>query len=358
MKGEICGTGSCIPVQFLCNQELSKLVDTSDSWIQERTGVQYRHIVTGETTVSMAAEAGKRALENAGISASDVEMILVATISSNVVLPCTACEVQKILGAEGAVCFDLNAACSGFTFAYNTAQAYIASGMYQNILIIGSESLSNLVNWQDRGTCILFGDGAGAAVVRAVPGVPYRAVAHSDGWSGKALVCETRQSVSENLTRYLQNRADFHSDENNDQEIIQQKEAIKSEPEVAKEPVGMDKTYIQMDGREVFQFAVKKVTEAVGEVLRQNSVAPEEIDLFILHQANKRIVEAVAKRLGIGIEKFPMNLQKYGNTSSASIPILLDELNREGVLRKGQKLVMAGFGAGLSWGADILDWNL
>ena len=304
MKGEIRGTGSCIPVRTLSNHEIAEFVDTSDEWIQERTGVMCRHVVTEETTVSMAAEAGKRALENAGLPASQIQMILVATISSDVVLPCTACEVQKQLEADNAVCFDLNAACSGFTFAYNTAQAYIASGMYQNILIIGSESLSNLVDWQDRGTCILFGDGAGAAVV-----------------------CKT------GLERNL-NLLDIKPQELTDSE-----------------------TCIQMDGRAVFQFAVKKVTEAVREVLQMNDVTIDEIDYFILHQANKRIVEAAAKRLGVGIEKFPMNLQKYGNTSSASIPILLDELNREGVLKKGQKLVMAGFGAGLSWGADILDWN-
>ena len=327
MKGEIRGTGSCIPVRTLSNHEIAEFVDTSDEWIQERTGVACRHVVTEETTVSMAAEAGKRALENAGLPASQIQMILVATISSDVVLPCTACEVQKQLEADNAVCFDLNAACSGFTFAYNTAQAYIAAGMYQNFLIIGSDSLSNLVDWQDRGTCILFGVGAGAAVVSAGEGTPYKAVAHSDGWQGEALVCKT------GLERNL-NLLDIKPQELTDSE-----------------------TCIQMDGRAVFQFAVKKVTEAVREVLQMNDVTIDEIDYFILHQANKRIVEAAAKRLGVGIEKFPMNLQKYGNTSSASIPILLDELNREGVLKKGQKLVMAGFGAGLSWGADILDWN-
>lgn len=332
MKGEICGTGSCIPVQFLCNQELSNLVETSDEWIQERTGVQSRHIATGETTVSMAAAAGRKALDDAGLSPSDLDMILVATISSNVILPCTACEVQKILGADRAVCFDLNAACSGFTFAYNTAQAYIAAGMYEKVLVIGSESLSRLVDWNDRGTCILFGDGAGAAVVRAVPGIPYRAVAHSDGWQGDALTCETDLEVSRNLADYLFRRTGNHGE-------------------------NAGNTRIRMDGRAVFQFAVKKVTEAVREVLLQNNLTLEDIDLFILHQANRRIVEAVAKRLGAAVEQFPMNLQNYGNTSSASIPILLDELNREGRLKKGQKLVIAGFGAGLSWGADILDWN-
>lgn len=312
MKGEILGTGSFLPVRTMNNHEIAEFVDTSDEWIQERTGVQTRHIITDETTVSMAAEAGRRALQNAEIQPTEIDMIIVATISSDVILPSTACEVQRILGAENAVCFDLNAACCGFTFAYNTAQAYIASGLYQNILIIGSESLTNLVDWKDRGTCILFGDGAGAAVIHAVPGVPSQPIAHSQGWKGDALTCKTCQ----------------------------------------------EEKYIRMDGRAVFQFAVKNVTEAIREVLERNAVSMDEIDYFVLHQANKRIVKAVAKRLDVKIEKFPMNLQKYGNTSSASIPILLDELNRGGTLKKNQKLVMAGFGAGLSWGANILEWTM
>lgn len=311
MKGEILGTGSFLPARVMNNHEIAELVDTSDAWIQERTGVQTRHIITDETTVTMACEAGRRALENAHLQPSDIDMILVATISSEVILPSTACEVQKMLGAGNAVCFDLNAACCGFTFAYNTAQAYIASGMYKNILIIGSESLSKLVDWNDRKTCILFGDGAGAAVIHAVCGQPSHFAAHSQGWKGEALTCTARQ----------------------------------------------EENYIRMDGRAVFQFAVKNVAEAICEVLALNSVTEDEIDYFVLHQANKRIVEAAAKRLGVGIEKFPMNLQNYGNTSSASIPILLDELNRGGVLKKNQKLVMAGFGAGLSWGANLLEWT-
>lgn len=321
MTGVICGTGSFVPVHTLSNHDIAGMVETSDEWIRERTGVEKRHIIDGETTVSMAAEAGKRALDDAGMMPEELDMILVSTISSDVILPCAACEVQRILGAENAVCFDMSAACSGFIFAYNTALAYISGGMYRNILIIGSESLSNLVNWEDRGTCILFGDGAGAAVVTAKEGNICRAAAHSDGSRGRALTCKSRHG--------------------------------KNAAQLPKEEL-----YMQMDGRAVFQFAVKKVPEVIEEVLHANDLTAEEIDYFILHQANRRIVESVAKRNGIPIEKFPMNLQEYGNTSSASIPILLDELRKKGVITKGQRLVMAGFGAGLSWGACIVNWEI
>lgn len=321
MTGVICGTGSCIPARVMDNNDIAELVETSDEWIRERTGVVRRHIAEEETTVSMAAEAAEKALKDSHIKPEDIDLILVSTISSNVILPGAACEVQRIIGAVNATCFDLSAACSGFVFAYNTALAYIAGGMYRNILIIGSESLSNLTNWKDRGTCILFGDGAGAAVIRAAEGKAYVNVTHSDGAKGEALTCRSRH--------------DKH---------------------LAKIPE--EETYMQMDGQGVFKFAVKRVPEVVKETLEKNDLKTEDIDYFVLHQANKRIVEAVAKRLGVSIEKFPMNLQEYGNTSSASIPILLDEMQRDGRLKKGQKVVMAGFGAGLSWGASVLDWMI
>lgn len=320
MTGVICGTGSYIPVHTMDNNDIAQLVETNDEWIRERTGVVKRHIIQEETTVSMAADAARKALENGNVSAEEVDLILVSTISSNVILPCAACEVQKAIGAVNATCFDLSAACTGFVFAYNTAVAYLASGMYRTVLIIGSESLSNLTNWKDRGTCILFGDGAGAAVVKAAEGKLYRAVTHSDGFKGEALTCTSRHNRNW-------------------------------------EEIPLEETYMQMDGQAVFKFAVKRVPEAVKEVLKKNNMTAEEIDYFILHQANKRIVEAVAKRLDVSIDKFPMNLQEYGNTSSASIPILLDEMSRDGRLKKGQKIILAGFGAGLSWGATILEWN-
>lgn len=321
MTGIICGTGSYAPSYVMDNNEIATMVDTSDAWIKERTGVATRHIIKEETTVSMACEAAKRALADGGVKAEEVELIIVSTISSNVILPCTACEVQKELGAENATCFDMSAACSGFVLAYNTAIAYLSGGMYRTALIIGSESLSNLTNWTDRGTCILFGDGAGAAVIRAQDGRTYLPATHSDGGKGKALTCLSRHTNVE-----IKRMAD---------------------PEY----------YMQMDGQAVFKFAVKKVPEVVDEVLCKNHVKKEEIAWYILHQANSRIVEAVAKRLGEPIEKFPMNLQEYGNTSSASIAILMDEMKRDGRLKGGQKIVIAGFGAGLTWGASVAEWN-
>lgn len=307
MIGKICGTGSYVPSEYLDNYELSQMVDTSDEWIRERTGIVKRHIAKEETTVSMAVKAAQKALESAGVQPEEIDLLIVSTISSNVVLPCTACEVQKEIHAVHATCFDLNAACTGFLFAYNTAQAYIASGMCKHVLVIGAECLSNLVDWKDRGTCILFGDGAGAAVLRAEDGNMYDAVTHSDGKKGNALTCETG-------------------------------------------------SFMKMNGQEVFKFAVRQVPAGILEVLEKNSLSVDDIDYFILHQANRRIVEAVAKRMKVEVEKFPMNLQEYGNTSSASIPLLLDEWNRQGKLKKGQKLIFAGFGAGLSWGASILEW--
>lgn len=325
MVGIVKGTGSYVPSRILENEDIAKLVDTSDAWIRERTGVERRHIIENETTVSMACEAGKRALEDAGVLPEEVDLILVSTISSEVILPCAACEVQKYLGAFRATCFDLSAACTGFVLAYNTAQAYLKSGIYQTVLIIGSESMSNLTNWTDRGTCILFGDGAGAAVIQAGEGTFYTPATHSEGTKGEALTCRSRHDES------------------------RLSDAIRQYPKEAYQ--------MQMDGRAVFQFAVKKVPDVIREVLEKNEVGKEEIDWYILHQANQRIVEGVAKRLKEPLEKFPMNLMEYGNTSSASIPILLDELKKDGRLKRGQKVVLAGFGAGLTWGASLLEWK-
>ena len=321
MTGIICGTGSYAPSYVMDNNEIATMVETSDEWIRERTAVVTRHIIKDETTVSMACEAATRALADGDVDARELDLIIVSTISSNIILPCTACEVQKELDAVHATCLDMSAACSGFVLAYNTALAYLSGGIYKTALIIGSESLSNLTNWKDRGTCILFGDGAGAAVMRAGEGKTYFPVTCSDGMKGNALTCQSRHTLAD--TRHM------------------------ADPEYS----------IQMDGQAVFKFAVKKVPEAIDETLKKNGVKKEEITWYILHQANSRIVEAVAKRLGEPLEKFPMNLQEYGNTSSASIAILLDEMKRDGRLSGGQKVVIAGFGAGLTWGASIIEWR-
>ena len=305
--GKITGTGSYVPSNFMDNFDLSNIVDTNDAWIQERTGIIRRHISTDDTTISMASKAAVQAIENAKISPNDIDLILVATMSPQAVLPCTACEVQKSIQADQATCFDLNAACSGFLYAYNTAQAYIASEVYKTVLVIGTETLSNLVDWKDRGTCILFGDGAGAVVLSATEEGVYSTVTHSDGQKKDALTCDLG-------------------------------------------------SVIKMNGQEIFKFAVKQIPICIQELLEKNHLAVSDITYFVLHQANKRIIEAVAKRLHVDLEHFPMNLQEYGNTSSASIPILLHEMNEKNMLHRGDKVIMAGFGAGLTWGATLLEW--
>lgn len=321
MTGRITGTGSWVPEHILDNNALSNMVDTNDQWIRERTGVERRHIVWQETTARMAAMAAQRALEQAQVDPEEVDLILVATISGNEILPCTACSVQEMLGAVRATCFDLNSACTGFLFALNTAQAYLNSGIYRNALVIGAESLSNLTNWKDRGTCILFGDGAGAVFLEADEKSRYVQVTHSEGEKGRALTCSSR-----NQKQYVE-----HPD--------------------------AQETYMEMDGREVFKFAVSCVPQVIRELLEKEKLSGEEIRFYILHQANIRIIQSVAKRLGEAEEKFPVNIQEYGNTSGASVPILLDELNRKGCFKAGDKLVLAAFGAGLSYGASLLEWK-
>lgn len=319
MVGKIYGTGSYVPEHVMDNDDLAKIVDTNDEWIRERTGIGRRHVIEEETTSYMAGQAAARAVEQSGIDPAEIDLILVATSSSEVIYPCAACEVQKAVGAVHAAGYDLNAACTGFVLAFNTAQAYISAGLYRTILVVGAESMSNMVNWTDRSTCILFGDGAGAVILRAEEGNPVYMAAHSDGVKGEA------------LTQLSRHRRGWEKEEEKE-------------------------SYIHMDGQAVFKFAVRKVPEIIEEVLGQTDVKLEEIDYFILHQANRRIIEAVAKRLKTDISKFPMNLEEYANTSAATVPILLDEMNRRGMFRRGQKIILSGFGAGLTWAACLFEW--
>ncbi|MEF2764413.1 MAG: beta-ketoacyl-ACP synthase III [Mediterraneibacter sp.] len=319
MVGKIYGTGSYVPEHVMDNDDLAKIVDTNDEWIRERTGIGRRHVIEEETTSYMAGQAAARAVEQSGIDPAEIDLILVATSSSEVIYPCAACEVQKAVGAVHAAGYDLNAACTGFVLAFNTAQAYISAGLYRTILVVGAESMSNMVDWTDRSTCILFGDGAGAVILRAEEGNPVYMAAHSDGVKGEA------------LTQLSRHRRGWEKEEEKE-------------------------SYIHMDGQAVFKFAVRKVPEIIEEVLGQTDVKLEEIDYFILHQANRRIIEAVAKRLKTDISKFPMNLEEYANTSAATVPILLDEMNRRGMFRRGQKIILSGFGAGLTWAACLFEW--
>ena len=322
MTGKICGTGSWVPDKVWDNNDLARMVETSDAWIRERTGVVQRHIAKeNEDTVTMAARAAQKALEDAGMKAEEIDLIIVATISPTEIMPCVACGVQEQIGAENATCFDLNGACTGSLLALNTAQAYLAQGIYRSALVIGAEKLSGLTDWTDRGTCILFGDGAGAVVLKAEEGGRYAQVTHSIGKKGGALTCASR-----NQPVFAEINADITS------------------------------TYMEMDGKEVFKFAVSKVPEAISELLEKAGKNKEDITYYILHQANLRIVSSVAKHMKEPLEKFPVNIEKTGNTSSASIPILLDEWNKKGRLNTGDWLVFSGFGGGLTYGASLLNW--
>lgn len=329
----ITGTGSALPGRIVTNKELEQMVETSDEWIRERTGIGERHVSVGETVVTLASEATRKALEQAGKRAEEIDLILVATCSPEQYLPCCACQVQAAVGAVNALAFDVNAACSGFLFALNTADAYLRTGLAENALVIGSEVLSKLVDWKDRGSCILFGDGAGAVVVErceASPGILGRAL-HSDGTGGGVLQCGARELT----TPYARTSA------------------AKTDQ---KQQTDDREHYIQMDGQEVYRFATRRVPQCIEEALADAGLAVPDIDLFVLHQANARIIDAVAKRLHADREKFPTNLERVGNLSSASIPVLLDELHRQGKLHRGDRIVLAGFGAGLTIGACVMTW--
>ena len=339
----ITGTGSALPGRIVTNKELEQMVETSDEWIRERTGIGERHVSVGETVVTLASEAARKALEQAGKRAEEIDLILVATCSPEQYLPCCACQVQADIGAVNALAFDVNAACSGFLFALNTADAYLRTGLAENALIIGSEVLSKLVDWTDRSSCILFGDGAGAVVVercraeswaaeekRIPAGILGRAL-HSDGTGGGVLQCGARELT----TPYARTSA-AKTDQN--------------------QPMDDREHYIQMDGQEVYRFATRRVPQCIEEALADAGLAVPDIDMFVLHQANARIIDAVAKRLHADREKFPTNLERVGNLSSASIPVLLDELHRQGKLHRGDRIVLAGFGAGLTIGACVMTW--
>lgn len=321
MTIRISGTGSALPEKIITNDDLSKIVETNDEWISSRTGIRERRIAgTGESVVTMGSEAARRALENAGAEAAEIDLLLVATCSGESYFPSTACQIQAEIHADRAVAFDISAACSGFLFALHTAQAYLSLGIYKKALVIGTETLSRVIDWTDRGTCVLFGDGAGACVVEASETGLMNWVQHSDGSQGEVLVSHASTFPTPS------------------------------------EPDGHPAIPLQMDGQAVFKFAVKTVPQCITEVLEQAGVEQNQIKYFVLHQANKRIIQSVAKRLKVEEEKFPVNLDRRGNTSAASIPILLDEMNREGMLNRGDLLVLSGFGAGLTWAAALLTW--
>lgn len=326
----IIGTGSYVPERVLTNDDLSKIVDTNDEWITSRTGIKERRIAAeGQATSDMAAEAARRALASAGITAADVDLVIVATVTPDMFFPSTACLVQKKIEAWNAVCFDISAACSGFLYALQTARHFINTGNRKTALIIGAEKLSSLINWKDRNTCVLFGDGAGAVVVRRMddgatdaPGRILSAVMGCDGSltdllkvpGGGSAVPVTAENVDQRLNT------------------------------------------IHMEGRETFKHAVTRMCQASEQALEMAGLTAADVKMVIPHQANLRIISAIADRLGIAEERIFINLHKYGNTSAATIPVALDEANQAGVIKHGDVVLLVAFGGGFTWASTVLVW--
>jgi 3-oxoacyl-[acyl-carrier-protein] synthase-3 len=325
IRARITGTGACVPDRILGNSELEKMVDTTGEWIVERTGIRERRIAAVDQTSSdLAFGASKAALKSAGLKAKDIDLIIVATITGDMPLPSTACFLQDKLDAKNAAAFDVVAACSGFVYGLSVANAYIRSGAYRKVLVVGSEVLSKMTDWEDRTTCVLFGDGAGAAVVEATEedrGIMSVRI-HSDGSMWELL--HTPAGGSKNPA--------------------------------SKETVRKRQHFIRMKGNETFKVAVRTLESLVVETLEENRLKPSQLSLLIPHQANERIIQATAKRLNLPMERVVMNLDRYGNTSAASIPIALDEAVRTGRVRDGDYVLLEAFGGGLTWAAALLKW--
>lgn len=321
----ILGTGSCLPEKVVSNHDLAKIVDTSHEWIVSRTGIHTRRIADDNTATSdLATEAAKIALERANIKAEDLDLIIVATVTPDMNFPSTACIVQSNIGAKNAAAFDLEAACSGFLYGVSIADQFIKTGAYDHVLVIGAETLSKIMNWNDRNTCVLFGDGAGAVVLG--PTEEGRGIQSTylgaDGEGGKFLTMPAGgsrmpasvQSIEQNLH------------------------------------------YIKMDGSEVFKFAVRIMGNAAKKALELADLDVSDIDYLVPHQANTRIISSAAKRLKLPMEKVYVNLDVYGNMSAASIPVALDEAVTKGEIKKGDNVVLVGFGGGLTWGSCVIKW--
>lgn len=322
----IVGVGSYVTDKALTNHDLEKMVDTTDEWIRTRTGIKERRLVEdGKCTSDLALEASKKAIADAGLRSSDIDMIVCGTSSPDMIFPSTACMTAHKLGVKNIPAFDILAACSGFVYAISSAAQYVASGAYQNVLVLGADSLTRYVDWKDRNTCILFGDGAGAVVLNRV----------DEGYGVLASYLSADGEGADIL------------------KIPAGGSAIPATAESVKEGLH----FVTMNGNEVFKFAVKAIPEAIEKVLSECNIEVREVKYYILHQANKRITEAAASRLKVALSKFAGNIEKYGNTSAASIPLVLDELYRDEKLAKGDVLVLVGFGGGLTWGANVIRWN-
>ncbi len=322
----ILGIGHYAPEKVLTNKDLEKMVDTTDEWITERTGIKERRIAAPhEATSDLGVKAGLRALENAGLKAEEIDLIIMCTLSADYKFPAAGCQVQDKLGAVNAGAFDLAAGCSGFVYGLAVASQMVATGSVNKILVIGAEVLSRVINWEDRNTCVLFADGAGAAVVGPVEegyGF-YDYVLGADGAGGEAIICHAGGS-----------------------RIPVTEENVREKLHLA-----------QMDGSEVFKFASRIMPEAINKVLAKAGLTADDIDIFVPHQANVRIIQSGAKRLKQPLEKFFINVQKYGNTSAGSVPIALSEAWEEGRIKKGDNVLLVGFGTGLTWASCVLKWS-
>ncbi|WP_068496450.1 beta-ketoacyl-ACP synthase III [Paenibacillus kribbensis] len=321
----VIGTGKYVPEKILTNKDLEAMVETSDEWIVSRTGIQERHIAAPEQATSdLAYEAAIKALKSAGMTAEDLDLIIVATVTPDMAFPSTACILQDKLGAKGAAAFDLSAACSGFVYGLATATSFIKTGIYNNALIIGADCLSRITDYTDRNTCVLFGDGAGAVVIGEVP--------EGRGFQSFDLGAEGAGGSLLNLA------------------------AGGSRLPASADTLENKQHYIYMNGREVFKFAVRVMGTATVDVLEKAGLTKDDIDLFVPHQANIRIIQSAMQRLDLPEEKVVINVNKYANTSAASIPLALVEAAEEGRMKEGDRVLMVGFGGGLTWGASVLVW--
>ncbi|WP_010232948.1 beta-ketoacyl-ACP synthase III [Clostridium arbusti] len=323
---KIIGTGSYAPDRIVTNSDLSEIVDTNDEWISSRTGIKERRITTGEDTSVLSTKAALEAIKNANIDPLEIDLVVVGTASPDKFIPSTACIVQAEIGAENATCFDIAAACSGFVYALNIGTQFIKTGQCKTVLVIGAEVLSKIIDWSDRSTCVLFGDGAGAAILQ--------------------------RSQDENgiLSIYT------GSDGRNGAEFLACSAVPVRNPFIT--AVEKNDNIVTMSGKDIFRFGTKIIPKCIDQVLENQDCTIEDIKYIVPHQANMRIIDSAAKRLEIHSDKFYMNLDKYGNTSAASIPLALDEMARKGLLHRGDKIILVGFGGGLTFGAVLIEWMI
>ena len=324
-RASITGIGSYLPNKVLTNYDLEKMVDTSNDWIIQRTGIKERRIVeNGVTTSDIATQASLRAMEDAGVSPKDLDMIITSTITPDHIFPSTSCYIQQKIGATRACAFDILAACAGFIYALSIGQSFINSGAMKTVLVVGAECLSKITDYTDRATCVLFGDGAGAVIIQRDP-VKHKilsSILAADGSEADVLIMPGGGARNPASLESVQQR--LH--------------------------------YIQFRGKEVFKLAINNITNLILETTRENGLTLDDIDLIIPHQSNLRIIEATMEKLGLPMEKAFVNIDKYGNTSSASVPIAIDEARKEGRLRKGNIVMLVAFGGGLTWGSSVIRW--